>query len=146
MIRGMTTPTAGPARLGWFVEQRRTGLRLSQTKAAKLAGISRPVWANVETGVGTSYGTTYAAVEAALSWEPGSCQKTLDGGEPVVLAEPAETEPAAETAALPLTPELERLERILRDPETPTDVKERIKVMLAAAAGLAEGATKRPTS
>lgn len=81
----MTAPTAGPARLGWFVKQRRTQKRLSQASAANLAGFSRPVWANIENGVGTSYETTYVGVEEALQWVPGSCLATLAGGEPTAL-------------------------------------------------------------
>lgn len=82
----MSAPTSGPARLGWFVKERRVNLRLSQAAAAKLAGISRPAWMNIESGGGNAYDTTYRGVEEALAWVPGSCATVLGGGEPVEVA------------------------------------------------------------
>lgn len=82
----MSATDSGPARLGRYVKQRRTQLRLSQASAAKAAHISRPIWANVESGTGTSYDTTYRGVEDALRWVPGTCALILDGGEPVLAS------------------------------------------------------------
>lgn len=82
----MTAPAAGPARLGWYVKQRRTKKRLSQAAAARLAGFSRPVWSSIEKGLSNDpYETTYVGVEEALDWASGSCEDVRAGGEPTLI-------------------------------------------------------------
>lgn len=100
MMPLMTVPTSGPARLGWFVRKRRANRKLSQAAAAERAGLSRQAWIDIEKGVRDSYGTTLQGIEDALLWEPGSCEKTRDGGEPTELPEPERPLTRAERAAL----------------------------------------------
>ena len=100
MMPLMTPPPSGPARLGWFVKQRRINRKLSQAAAAKNAGISRQAWIDLEKGDRAAYDTTFQGVEEALLWAPGSCATTRDGGEPTELPEPERLLTRAERAAL----------------------------------------------
>ncbi|MFG3046331.1 hypothetical protein ACGFZR_15545 [Streptomyces sp. NPDC048241] len=76
----MTTPDR--ERLAALVQQRRTELRLGVEPAAKTARVSKDTWKRVEAGLKVQ-DRTYGAVDQALQWAPGSCIRTLDGGEPV---------------------------------------------------------------
>jgi hypothetical protein len=96
----MTVPTSGPTRLGWFVKQGRRQRRLSQVAAAKLAGISRQAWIDLEAGIRDSYDTTFQGVEDALRWQSGSCAAIRDGGQPTELPDPVHILTRAERAEL----------------------------------------------
>lgn len=88
------------------MKQRRTEKRLSQSAAAKLAGISRPVWASIESGTSNSYETTYVGVEEALDWATGSCVAVRGGGEPALAV--ADDEDTAEITAEQLASAIRR--------------------------------------
>lgn len=73
---------------------RRQELRLSQSVAARLAGVkSRMTWWEWEKGRRHPYDYNYPGIETAMQWEPGSVQAILDGGAPTPL-------PAVETPAV----------------------------------------------
>lgn len=100
MMPAMTVPTSGAPRLAWFVERRRVNRKLSKVGAAKLAGVSRQAWTDLEAGIRDSYDTTYQGVEEALRWERGSCAATRDGGEPTELPEDERVFTRAERAVI----------------------------------------------
>lgn len=70
-------------RLAGRVQQRRTELRLGIEPAAKLAGISKDTWKRVEAGLNVR-ATSYTGIETALQWAIGSCQRILDGEDPII--------------------------------------------------------------
>jgi hypothetical protein len=77
----MTTPDLG--RLATLVQTRRTELKLGVEPAAKLAGISKDTWKRVEAGLKV-WDTKYAGIETALQWAPGTCQRIINGQDPIV--------------------------------------------------------------
>ena len=71
----------GWARLGQEVAQERGRHWRSRSAFARAAGISRLVLDDVEKGRRTNYSdATFAAIEAALGWEPGTCLRVVQGG------------------------------------------------------------------
>lgn len=67
------------------VATRRKQLQLSIVAAAAAAGINRATWSALEQGTRDTESYTYGGVERALNWAPGSIDRILDGGEPVLL-------------------------------------------------------------
>lgn len=61
---------------------RREQLAISQSRAAKLANVSRTTWVNWEQGNSAPERFNYTKIERPLKWEPGSVQAVLDGHEP----------------------------------------------------------------
>lgn len=52
-------------------------------------GLSRRVLGDLERGARSNYAaSTLAAVEAALGWSPGSCERIVQGGRPVINIDP----------------------------------------------------------
>lgn len=131
----MTVPVSGPTRLGWFVKQGRTRLRLSQSAAARRAGISRPVWAAIETGITNPYDTTYVGVEETLHWAPGSCITTRDGGVPTEL--PSDVRPAT------LDEQADALEQLAAELEGMKDGDEHDAAILRILAAKLRGKVQR---
>lgn len=76
----MTSPAL--ERLAKLVHARRTELRLGVEPAAKAGGISKDTWKRVEAGQKV-WDRSFAGIETALQWEPGSCARILDGGDPI---------------------------------------------------------------
>lgn len=76
-------------RLGQLVKAERRRLYRTVDKARAVAQLSRGAWDNVEHGR-PAKDLTYVGVEEALHWAPGSCNRVLDGGDPVPLDTPAE--------------------------------------------------------
>lgn len=70
-------------RLAELVQQRRVDLRLGIEPAAKLAEMSKDTWKRVEAGL-TVRATSYTGIETALQWALGSCQRILNGDEPII--------------------------------------------------------------
>ena len=85
----MTTPAL--ERLATLVIKRRTELRLGVEPAAKAGGISKDTWKRVEGGQRV-WDRSFAGIEAALGWEPGSCRRILDGGDPTPVGQPSPAE------------------------------------------------------
>ncbi|GAA1887541.1 hypothetical protein GCM10009837_06550 [Streptomyces durmitorensis] len=77
----MATPDL--ARLAKLVEARRKELRLGIEPAAKLASMSKDTWKRVEAGLNVRP-TTYTGIEKALHWAVRSCQRILDGEDPII--------------------------------------------------------------
>jgi hypothetical protein len=73
-------------RLAGLVQRRRVELRLGIEPAAKLAEMSKDTWKRVEAGLKVR-ATSYTGMEAALHWVPGSCQRILEGGDPIIFTE-----------------------------------------------------------
>src|SRR5438445_2109735 len=84
--------------LAGTMQARRRELGLSQSRAAKLADVTRSTWVNWETGAAVPYDSNYVKIERALGWEPGSVYAILGGGQP----QPLRAESAL--AALPIDP------------------------------------------
>ena len=104
----MATPDQ--ERLAVLVQKRRTELRLGVEPAAKLGGISKDTWKRVEAGQKV-WDRTYGAIEAALQWAPGSCQRILAGDDPVT------NEPLTEEVKVAQVPKAE-LQRLVGDAVT----------------------------
>jgi hypothetical protein len=86
-------------RLAARVQQRRTQLRLGIEPAAKLAEMSKDTWKRVEAGLNVR-ATSYTGIEKALQWAPRSCQRILDGDEPIIN-EPIEPGSDVRVAEIP---------------------------------------------
>lgn len=69
-------------RLAKLVRERRLELELGIEPAAKLAGISKDTWKRVENSRPVR-ATTYSAMDRALQWATGSCQRIIAGEDPV---------------------------------------------------------------
>lgn len=93
----MTSPAH--EHLAALVQKRRTELRLGVEPAAKLGGISKDTWKRVEAGLKV-WDRSYAGIDTALQWATGSCQRILNGGEPLPV-EPASEAPDAAIAVIP---------------------------------------------
>jgi transcriptional regulator with XRE-family HTH domain len=102
MLSRMEATPENWARLSRLVQQKRASKGLSQSAAARAAGIHRGAWSAVEkAGDVKPYDTTLAAVERVLGWEPGSCVRVLGGGEPEPAGQTAENSlPRAEVARI----------------------------------------------
>ncbi len=85
--------------LAVLVQKRRTELRLGVEPAAKLGGISKDTWKRVEAGLKV-WDRSYAGIDTALQWAVGSCQRILNGAEPLPLA-PGDASPDVAIAILP---------------------------------------------
>lgn len=99
-------------RLAERVTQRRTQLRLGIEPAAKLAEMSKDTWKRVEAGLNVR-ATSYTGIETALQWAPGSCQRILDGDEPITN-EPLDADPDVNLSKIPKS----SLERAIGDAVT----------------------------
>jgi DNA-binding XRE family transcriptional regulator len=66
------------------IRTRRERLGISQSRAARVAGVSRTTWVNWETGATVPERFNYAKIENPLEWEPGSVEAVLGGRPPVV--------------------------------------------------------------
>jgi uncharacterized protein (DUF58 family) len=75
------------ARLADRVKRRRIELELGIEPAARSAGMSKDTWKRVEAGLAVR-DTSHAKIDQALSWATGSCQKILEGGDPVEVRRP----------------------------------------------------------
>lgn len=87
--------------LAVLVQKRRTELRLGVEPAAKLGGISKDTWKRVEAGLKV-WDRSYAGIDTALQWAVGSCQRILNGDEPLPLT-PADASPDVAIAIIPKT-------------------------------------------
>jgi transcriptional regulator with XRE-family HTH domain len=67
---------------------RRIELGLSQSAAARSAGVSRPTWAGWENTT-KPYDSNYAAIERVLQWERGSVSAVLAGHDPTARRDEA---------------------------------------------------------
>jgi hypothetical protein len=92
-------------RLASRVQQRRLDLRLGIEPAAKLAEMSKDTWKRVEAGLSVRT-TSYTGIETALQWAPRSCQRIIDGQEPVI-ADPSDEVPGNRITHIPKS-DLER--------------------------------------
>lgn len=103
----------GWARLGRVVADRRLELGLSVRAAATRAGINRATWGTLEEGDRRLSKHLWTAVEEALSWEPGSIDRIITGGNPTPQRDP---HPETIKVTLPddfdLVAELERIKRL----------------------------------
>lgn len=77
-------------RLATVIAERRKELRLSQQRAADLAGVHRQTWRLWENG-STPEDYNYAGIERALEWARGSVRTIMEGGRPAAL--PSERDP-----------------------------------------------------
>ena len=104
-------------RLAAFVIARRTELGMKERRQfAPLTGISYRTISNLETGLAVSM-STVGMVENVLGWEPGSAQRILEGGQPVIKG----TEPEARTDYA--DPVMQDAWDRLADVDLPDDVK-----------------------
>jgi transcriptional regulator with XRE-family HTH domain len=89
MARSGKVRGVGPwARVAEKVGQRRVDLRISQERAAALAGTSRETWGKLESGRQHGYRPdTLIGVCRVLRWAPESISLILDGREPIELPE-----------------------------------------------------------
>jgi hypothetical protein len=83
-------------RLAKLVHARRTELRLGIEPASKAGGISKDTWKRVEAGQKV-WDRSFAGIEAALQWEPGSCRRIIEGGDPVPAGIQPNTQPPTVT-------------------------------------------------
>lgn len=93
----MATPDL--QRLAALIKRRRRELNLSVVRAARAAGMSRDTWSRIESGLPARL-MNYDKIEDVLQWAVGSCQKIMDGGEPVETGSPDERS-AVEYAPVP---------------------------------------------
>lgn len=64
------------------MRQRREGLALSQSEAARQAGVRRGAWVSWEKQGVTPERHRHVLIERVLEWEPGSVEAILEGHEP----------------------------------------------------------------
>jgi transcriptional regulator with XRE-family HTH domain len=76
----------GQSRLGEQIKERRLGLGLSQSEAARVSGLGRRTWIRLENGTSEAEKYTLTRVEDTLGWARGSAEAVLAGGEPAVVA------------------------------------------------------------
>lgn len=82
-------PREAWVRLGREVRRRRIGLDMNQPDVSAAGGPSTGVISKIENARQTHYeDRVLALLERALRWQPGSCKRVLDGGDPVELGEP----------------------------------------------------------
>lgn len=75
--------------------ERRQQLRISQTEAARRAGIkSRMTWWEWEKGRRLPYDYNHAGIEDAMAWEPGSVRAIQEGQMPTPRQESKPAQPA----------------------------------------------------
>lgn len=68
--------------LGSEMSRRREGLALSQSEAARQAGVRRGAWVSWEKQGVTPERHRHVLIERVLKWEPGSVEAILEGHEP----------------------------------------------------------------
>lgn len=68
--------------LGSHIGRRREELALSQSEAARQAGVRRGAWVSWEKQGVTPERHRYVLIERVLKWEPGSVEAILEGGKP----------------------------------------------------------------
>lgn len=71
-----------PVLLGSRIRQRREEIALSQSEAARQAGVRRGAWVSWENQGVTPERHRYVLIERVLKWEPGSVEAVLEGGKP----------------------------------------------------------------
>jgi DNA-binding XRE family transcriptional regulator len=71
--------------LGGHIEGRRRQLGLTQTAAARQAGVSRKTWRNWESDLKTPYDSNHRIIEEFCEWQPGSVAAVLEGRAPTLL-------------------------------------------------------------
>jgi transcriptional regulator with XRE-family HTH domain len=76
-------------RLADYAINRRVQLGLSRTQVAELMKMTDKTVERIELGKSVRAGT-HAALEVALEWQPGSARRVLEGGEPLLIDQPAE--------------------------------------------------------
>jgi len=64
------------------MRQRREEIALSQSEAARQAGVRRGAWVSWEKQGVTPERHRYVLIERTLKWEPGSVEAILEGGKP----------------------------------------------------------------
>jgi transcriptional regulator with XRE-family HTH domain len=108
MIGAMAEDASRPhARLGAVVRRRREKLGMSVPVAAQAAKIDRETWRNLEAGKRMPRGYNRTRIERTLGWAHGGIEAILDGGEPALLPQEAETEAGPDDGYLdPVTGEL----------------------------------------
>lgn len=71
----------GWRRLGRTVASERGRHWRSRAAFSRASGVSERVIDDIETGVRSNYAdATLAAIEAALGWAPGTCERIVQGG------------------------------------------------------------------
>jgi DNA-binding XRE family transcriptional regulator len=88
--------TAQTRSLGDHMSERRKRLALSQSRAAKLAGVSRTSWITWERDTATPEDYNHIKIERALDWEPGSVESIQAGREPTLAEAPDLDDPGKE--------------------------------------------------
>jgi hypothetical protein len=69
----MTDQQAGHRTLGAVIEERRRNLKLSKSEAARLAGVGRGTWHEVEGNIRLNVTSeTLDRMDEALGWDPGT--------------------------------------------------------------------------
>lgn len=82
-------------RFAEIVKLRREDLGLTQDQMGDYGGPSTTTMTKVENaGDGVPAQVTLRKLDAALKWEPGSARRTLAGGEPTEIVEPAPPAPS----------------------------------------------------
>jgi hypothetical protein len=81
--------------LDHLMDSRRLDLGLTWREVAVRAGISYEVIRGLRTDATGVRALTLRGIDAALEWEPGSAERILDGGLPVLPADGAEDPGAA---------------------------------------------------
>lgn len=76
------------------VVARRTELRISQSEAARRAGVGRMSWWEWEKGRRQPYDYNFSGIETALEWDAGSVRAILAGREPTIKPAEAPKGPA----------------------------------------------------
>lgn len=102
--------TADLRRLAEAIRRRRLSLGgMTQTEAAKRAGVSDTTWNQVERGHAVSE-RSLAKIEQALEWKPGSLDQIMRGDEPL----PSDGQEAPKDELLTAVRDLTELVRDLR--------------------------------
>lgn len=93
--------TSNYARLGRYVQERRTELGYSQVDLWQAGGPSNSTLTNIESGSAKTISpATRRKLDRGLKWAPGSADRILEGGEPTLLdtylaSEPEDALPSA---------------------------------------------------
>lgn len=89
-------------RLAQLTKSRRAELAVAlNDENAKAAGTSKGTWQRVEKGLPIR-DTNYVKIDGLLHWAPGSSLRVLDGGDPITVEDPQDSEAAdAQKSAIP---------------------------------------------
>ncbi|ANA85505.1 hypothetical protein PBI_BLUEBERRY_43 [Gordonia phage Blueberry] len=89
--------TKNVARLGTYLVERRRQLGLSQLDVWKAGGPSNSTLTGIENGTAPKVSpSTMRKLDAALQWEEGSANRTLEGGEPTPVERSADNRATAD--------------------------------------------------